>query len=374
MEAYLLRPAGVKDGPMTTVLKLAAEKHYLFLGVDVAAVAKTIRADKLPPPLQPFKPLLKARLATLTVDLDEQLRADLKASFANETDATAGAAAVDDALDMARTGLAQMIAGLNQLTDAPKTTAILKDVQTALRAAKAEQKGSTVEVTAAMKLDPEATSAAMTEAVKMIQAAAPRTRMSNDLKQLALAVHSYHDVNGAFPQPAIYDKNGKPLLSWRVMLLPYLDQQQLYNEFHLDEPWDSENNKKLLDKMPTVFAPPTSEAFKKHEAVYQALVGKGTPFEGKDSKVTLSIITSTNGTSNTIMFVEAAKVVPWTKPEDISLDDGKLLPKLGGMNKGGFLASFCDGSVHFLPLTVSEKVLRQAATYTNTEPFTLPDK
>ena len=197
-----------------------------------------------------------------------------------------------------------------------------------------------------------------------------RVVISNDLKQLALAVHSYHDTYGRFPSAAVYDKDGKPLLSWRVQILPYIEQEELYKQFHLDEPWDSEHNKKLLDKMPTTFAPENSEAFKKHETFFQGFAGKGSVFGGKAGPM-MSDIAALNGTSNTILFVEAAKSVPWTKPEDIALDEGKLLPKLGGLSKDGFLAAFCDGSVRFLPLTIDEKDLRRTATYTNTEPFSL---
>ena len=85
----------------------------------------------------------------------------------------------------------------------------------------------------------------------------------------------------------------------------------------------------------------------------------------------MSIITSLNGTSNTIMFVEAKKSVPWTKPEDVPFDEGKLVPKLGGLSKNGFLVAFCDGAVRFLPLTVNEAALHCAVQYANATPFTL---
>ncbi len=124
---------------------------------------------------------------------------------------------------------------------------------------------------------------------------------------------------------------------------------RLYNEFHLDEPWDSDHNKKLLEKMPAAFAPADSQAFKDHETHYQAIVGKDTVFDG--TKLTLVHIT--DGTSNTILFVEAKKAVPWTKPEDVTFDVGKLLPKVGGLSEGGFLAGHVrDGSVHFFRSTI----------------------
>src|SRR5262249_46508298 len=69
-----------------------------------------------------------------------------------------------------------------------------------------------------------------------------RRQSINNLKEIALAMHNRHDTYGFLPASAIYSKNGKPLLSWRVELLPFLDQQELYRQFHLDEPWDSEHN------------------------------------------------------------------------------------------------------------------------------------
>ena len=86
--------------------------------------------------------------------------------------------------------------------------------------------------------------------------AARRAQSMNNLKQFALAMHNYHDTNGKFPAASSFDKDGKPLLSWRVHVLPYLEQAELYKQFHLDEPWDSEHNKKLIEKMPNVLASP----------------------------------------------------------------------------------------------------------------------
>jgi RNA polymerase sigma factor (sigma-70 family) len=110
--------------------------------------------------------------------------------------------------------------------------------------------------------------------------AAHRALVRRNLRLLALAMHNYHDMMGHFPAPAITDKAGKPLLSWRVALLPFLEEDgdRLYKEFRLNEPWDSPHNKKLLARMPRVFAPVSAKPRRPHSTFFQLLVGPGAMF------------------------------------------------------------------------------------------------
>jgi prepilin-type N-terminal cleavage/methylation domain-containing protein/prepilin-type processing-associated H-X9-DG protein len=195
-------------------------------------------------------------------------------------------------------------------------------------------------------------------AVQMAREASRRTKCLNNLKQLGLAMHNYHDKEGSFPPAAVFDKNGKALLSWRVLLLPYLEADDLYKEFKLDEPWDSAHNKKLLAKMPPLFASPAAKP-DATDTIYQTFVGDGTVFEGKKG---IAINDIKDGTSNTIMIVEAADAVPWTKPADLPYDPAKPLPKLGGVTKAGSNALFCDGSVRLLSASIAEQTLRALIT------------
>ena len=80
----------------------------------------------------------------------------------------------------------------------------------------------------------------------------------NNLKQLNLAILVYEHAHGSFPPAYTTGKDGKPLLSWRVHILPYMDQDALYKQFHLDEPWDSEHNKALVAQMPAAYKHPRS--------------------------------------------------------------------------------------------------------------------
>ena len=195
-------------------------------------------------------------------------------------------------------------------------------------------------------------------AVQKVREAASRTQDANNLKQMALAMHNYHDVYKGFPPAAICDANGKPLLSWRVAILPYIEQDILYKQFKLDEPWDSDHNRKLIPQMPQIYAIPGAPP-KPGETHYRVFVGGGAMFD-LDKKVTIAQIT--DGTSNTIMIVETAESVAWTKPAEIPYDAQKPLPKLGGFFPNGSNVAFADGSVRFLTTTVAEATLRALIT------------
>jgi uncharacterized protein (TIGR03067 family) len=186
-----------------------------------------------------------------------------------------------------------------------------------------------------------------------------KTISSNNLKQLALALHNWHDVYKRLPGPAITDKADKPLLSWRVALLPYIEQKNLYDQFKLDEPWDSAHNIKLLEKMPQIYAPVRGKTKEPHSTYYQVFVGPGTAFE-PGQKLTLRTIP--DGTSNTIFAVEAGEAVPWTKPADIPFDPKKALPKLGGLFPDGFHIVLLDGYTRWVGRNFDERILRLAIT------------
>jgi Protein of unknown function (DUF1559) len=195
---------------------------------------------------------------------------------------------------------------------------------------------------------------------------------ANNLKQIGLAIHNYHDVHKHFPTVANFDKAGKPLLSWRVHLLPFLDQVELYKEFHLDEPWDSEHNKKLIEKMPGVYRrSKNKELAKAGKTTYLAPVGEHMMFTGTEKTITFRHVT--DGTSNTILIVDAddEHAAIWTKPEDlkINLKD----PKAGLRNDAGtFRALFADGSVHRLPANIDAKTLSAVFTRDGGEVVNLP--
>jgi prepilin-type processing-associated H-X9-DG protein len=195
-------------------------------------------------------------------------------------------------------------------------------------------------------------------AVQSAREAARRAQCVNNLKQMALAFHNYHSANNSFPAHAIYSKDGKPLLSWRVAILPYIEQEPLYREFHLDEPWDSPHNKALIERMPPTYACPTAPV-QRGMTPYQVAVGKGAMFEGKQG---IGIAEVTDGTSNTILVAESKTPVTWTKPDDLELDPDGPPPRIGSYHPGGANTAFADGSVRFIKDTINQGVLRALFT------------
>lgn len=199
-------------------------------------------------------------------------------------------------------------------------------------------------------------------AVQAARQAAQRMDSSNNLKQLGLALHNYADTFSHFPATAILERGtGKPLLSWRVAILPYIEEAALYNEFHLDEPWDSDHNIKLLDRMPATFSHKAKKV-KPGYTVYVAPVNEETLLR-KEELTTFANIT--DGTSNTIMLVEASEeaAVPWTKPEDLDIDFANPLNKLSSnATPGIFQALFGDGSVRAISVSVDVNVLNALFT------------
>jgi prepilin-type processing-associated H-X9-DG protein len=209
-------------------------------------------------------------------------------------------------------------------------------------------------------------------AVQKVREAASRVQSANNLKQLAIATHNYHNTNGHFPAAAIADKSGKPLLSWRVAVLPQLGDPQaaaLYSRFKLDEPWDSPNNRPLADQMPQVFraASPSTPADHTH---YRVFVGPTTVFANPQGAKMTDI---TDGTSNTILIVEAADPVLWTKPDELDYSPTTPLPRLGGVSAGGFNAAFADGSVKFIRTGAKEEAIRSAITPAGGETVNIND-
>jgi hypothetical protein len=172
------------------------------------------------------------------------------------------------------------------------------------------------------------------------------------LRSIGLALANYADVNGHFPPAVVRRPDGIPLHSWRVELLPFLEEDALYRKLNLKEAWDHPDNKALLEHVPEIFAMAETDPARSATGTrFLALVGQGGVFE-EGTNVTLSHVT--DGTGNTVAVVEAGDPVPWAAPRDIAYKPGDPLPKLGLPGADIVLVLLADGA----PKRLSRAALR----------------
>ena len=198
---------------------------------------------------------------------------------------------------------------------------------------------------------------ALAQASEDAKEAAMTAQSMNHLKQMALAFHNFHAAYRCFPSsqrgvPGAPDSKNPPC-SWRVAILPFIEQQALFEQYRLDEPWDSENNLKLLDQMPDLFRRPGAPS----DSTTTNYVG----FSGEDTALgeseNVRIRDIIDGTSNTVLLIEADTDIPWTKPEDFPIED---VSELGLLEEQPILACFADGSVQRIEVE-SEADLKKLA-------------
>jgi hypothetical protein len=225
-----------------------------------------------------------------------------------------------------------------------------------------------------LKLDPgeQGITRVLTALAPLVTQHAHRDRCVNNLKQIVLALHNYHDSHSKFPGQASFDSQGKPLLSWRVHILPFLGEEKLYKEFHLDEPWDGEHNKQLIPRMPAVYRCPGMKWSLQYKTTYLGPVNESAMFTGKSEGVPIKDVE--DGTSNTIFIVDADDdhAVIWTKPEDLKYDPKNPRHGLVGHHDDLILTAFVDGSVQALPDTIDNATLLALFTRKGGEVVSLP--
>jgi len=195
--------------------------------------------------------------------------------------------------------------------------------------------------------------------------AARRAQCTNNVKQIALAMHNYHDFHKCFPPSVITDEQGTPRYSWRVAILPYAEQSPLYDQWNHDEPWDSPNNMRIGQTAIPTYRCPSDEGGDPLETNYVMITGEEAV--GNLPNEVTKIAEIRDGTSNTILIVEVVDSgISWSEPRDLSLDELEMrINAPGGIaskHPGGANAAFCDGSVHFLPESTGGQDLRGLLT------------
>lgn len=352
-------------GPLAGAVKLASGKRFhAVAAVDIwnmlpveahEVLTQTAKGDG--PEAAAAEFLLKTKTISYTARYDKKLELQVAAEFRNADAAKRALPAAQRLLDFART----------TAKDLAKETPEFSVLVEALQQVKLSQADATV--VARMEVDQEVLMTTLLAAVQKVRQAAARTITQDNMHNIGLAIHNYASAHAEkFPQQAIRDKNGKPLLSWRVELLNDVEESALYKQFKLDESWDSPHNIKLLDKMPKVYECPHLPAAKPGHTYFQVCSGPDTIFPLKGQGPTNLALTSIKGNSNAILFALGAKPVPWTKPDDIVIDKEPIKPKLL-FGPDGTMVMMADGAIHMVKPTVKEKTLRSAILMSDTDPL-----
>jgi hypothetical protein len=271
-----------------------------------------------------------------------------------------------DAAKELHTGLAQAVEAIGKLpedNDVKKTIPNVERVLSALLPQVQEDRLT-------LLVDEKMVTDVLGPVVARVREVAKRMQSTNNMKQIVLAMHNFHDIHGKLPAAYSVDKDGKPLLSWRVHILPFIEQDALYKEFHLDEPWDSEHNKKLIPRMPKIYLS-SNNLPEGSLTTYLVPVGDATIFPGKDAVAMKDI---TDGTSNTVLVVDAAdkNAVVWTKPDDLKVDLKKPEAGLAVRDGKTFTLAFADGSVRNVTTKVDKKTLWAIFTRNGGEMVDIP--
>jgi hypothetical protein len=358
-------------GPLAEVIATAGG-HTFAAGAHMKPLFRWF--DRfLPPELAPYAALLASRTAVITGNLDKSAKLSLTLNFDDAAAARRAGPVLEEGLKTLAARAAGFATEMKE-SSRPEEKALVPFIEAlanGLKSAAVKAVGSAVVATADIEVGP-ATGRAVAELLQSLASQKKLVERTNNLKQIGLALHNYHDVHGRLPTN-VYNAKGEAILSWRVHLLPYLEYENLYRQMKLDEPWDGPTNKQFVEQMPKVFDVTGREA-PKGKTYLQGFVSpdprkpmpKGAVFmpgrawlvEGE--KVGRSIATIPDGSSNTIAVVEARDAVIWSKPDDLPF--GEKLPALGEERTDLFGVLMFDGSVRMLPIRMDPATLRALIT------------
>ncbi len=334
------------------VTLLAGQQAIGNVAEEMQQVAET---PGFPPPIAQLLPVLnKLQFVTVNISFSETELANVKLEAANAADAAELKGGVEKAVQLAQAML--MLGGGGDPALAEMTSMGI-DLLNGIESKTAD---SNVQVTIATPDNfVERASGPLLSAVIAARSAARRTERANKMRQVAIAAHNFHDVEQKFPpggRPNSRDANGRMHLSWRVHLLPYLEELELYRQFHFDEPWDSEHNKKLLNLMPDVYA--LNQDLPPGMTDVIAPFGQDTLFGDSQTKAIKDIV---DGTSNTAMFFEASPehAVPWTKPDDFKFDPDAedAMQRFGQPDMESFIMAMADASIRNQAKSTSAEII-----------------
>jgi hypothetical protein len=373
------------DSPLLQTLRSTPMRNDITAVLAVGPIRGllkqfTAQSPPLPPPLQPLLEMPdQLDTVMVAVNLSRERMSGIKLIATDEVAAQKLETTLQQGLAFGKQLLlGQMLQSMDDAGDDPEQQAMQRYLVRVANTLEGRIRPTRTDKQVLITLNADyATSgvlvAMLLPAVQAAREAARRAQGTNNLKQLALAMHNYHDTYRAFPAAYNTDAEGRPLLSWRVHVLPFLEQQRLYEQFRLDEPWDSAHNRPLIEQMPEVFRAAGSQA-PPGKTNYLGVRGEGMTFIAPKQPGSRpegnSFRAFTDGTSNSLIIVEASDelAVEWTRPVDFEPDPTQPVKGLVGLRVGGFTAAFADGSVRFLSSATDPVMLMRAFTIADGQP------
>jgi hypothetical protein len=340
------------------------ENHLVMVAAsEMTEAERNAAIGWMGPKFQYATPLLEAKNWTLVGSATEDVNMELVGQFDDEAKAKAGLEAATRLNKESNTFQARFALtafGVMRWAQGSKAIGLLNEVLAQIKPA---QDGNSIKVTANIK------GIKLKALVPSGMGAPPdyanRTTIEkvNDLKQIGIALYTYAAANGGFPPAAITNSSGKRLLSWRVAILPYIEQERVYKSIHLDESWDSPHNRQFLKYRFNTFGSDSNG-----RTTVRAFAGSGMGMEW-NRRVALSEFK--DGTSNTVLVVNASEGVEWTKPDELDFDNSATIA-LGQQNESFRYVLFADGAVKPVPKTLSPAEWKALATRAGGEPVKVP--
>ncbi|MBL8813385.1 MAG: DUF1559 domain-containing protein [Planctomycetaceae bacterium] len=338
----------------------AVEQGTIALAVDATRLKQVMAGAPQDPATAMLSPLWsQASSYTLGINLKD----DLSLALQTESPDEKSAKMLENSLNGGLALINGLLANAQvQLPEDSSDKKVMEVLSTMLSSQQFERKGTSV--TLKLEVEKGTTENLITEtfvpAIIRARMAAQRSLQANNMKQIMLALHNYASAYGHLPPAVVIDKESGVARSWRIEILPYIEQAPLYEAYRKNEPWDSEANKAVLAKMPSVFRHPSQPADSTFSSIFLAY-GEGLFAEPGD-KEGLDFADVTDGTSTTIALVEARQEIPWTKPEDVKIDvKADKLPQFGFVPEGWHVG-MGDGSVRFLSRTIDVNLLKAMLT------------
>lgn len=295
--------------------------------------------------------LSRAKTIVASADVGQKINARLTIQFASDADAKE----MNKQLETLRPAWDLLLRAAMKNSRAVSKV-IAMTAEEALKAFKSEVVGSRLQLDTSFSL------AAFSEQAVAMDAAALQTQGVNNMRQLALAMLNYESAYGHFP-PAVVQHDSGQVHSWRIAILPFLEEGEMYQAYRFDEPWNSEHNAAITKDMPPSFKHPASES--ESNACYFAAIGPSTVFAPGKLTTFPDLL---DGSSDTILLLEAKRDCHWAKPEDIPFADAIAGKSLGGFNDGVITTVLCDGSVHSISNALTPEQMSSLLTIDGGEP------